>query len=148
MKKKSRMKRKKKSQLAILRDEADKLYQIKLIKEKPKSVISGKPTEVAHHFIPKSQSNNLRYDKKNGVPLTHKEHARHHLSGDPSIVAKILEANGQEWFDDLQARRRIVLRFNKSVLTEIIERLKQDLTTQVDYQKRIEHLKEYGKEEN
>jgi len=116
--------RRRKTKRAILLSEADKLYQIKLIKEKPKSVVSGEPTEVTHHFVPKSQSNNLRYDKKNGVPLTNKEHARHHLSGDPSIVAKILEINGQGWFDDLQFKRRVILKLNITQLKEIIERLK------------------------
>lgn len=116
--------RRKKTKRAILLSEADKLYQIKLIKEKPKSVVSGEPTEVIHHFVPKSQSNNLRYDDKNGVPLTNKEHARHHLSGDPSIVAKILEVNGQEWFNDLQARRRTIFKLNITQLREIIELLK------------------------
>lgn len=114
-----------KTKRITLRRKADKLYQIKLIKEKPKSIVSGKPTEVIHHFVPKSQSNNLRYDDKNGVPLTNKEHSRHHLSGDPAIVAKILEANGQKWFDDLQARRRTILKLNITQLREIIERLER-----------------------
>mgnify|MGYP001028237028 CR=1 FL=1 len=117
------MRKRKKGPRSYYKAKADKLYQIKLIKEKPKSIISGDPTEVIHHFIYKSQSNNLRYDDKNGVPLTNKEHARHHLSGDPAIVAKILEVNGWEWFDDLQTRRGTVLKLNIAQLKEIIKKL-------------------------
>lgn len=110
-------------QIKRLRNKADKLYQIKLIEKKPHSVISGQPTEVIHHYIRKSRSNNLRYDYENGIPLTNKEHCQHHLSGDPDIMAKILKANGQEWHDDLQARRRITRKLNKTYLTEVIDEL-------------------------
>lgn len=99
---------------------ADKLYQIKLIALYPTSIISGKPTEVIHHFIYKSQSNNLRCDKDNGIPLTHKEHCQHHLSGDPAIVATIIKKKGQKWFDNLQLKRRIVCKLNKGYLLQII----------------------------
>ena len=121
---KSRKPWKKRSKRAILTDKADKLYQIKYILENQRSLIGGDLTEVIHHVVPKSQSNNLRYDEKNGVPLTHKEHARHHLSGDPAIVAKILEVKGQAWFDDLQARRRIICKLNIGYLKAVIEKLK------------------------
>jgi hypothetical protein len=103
-----------------LQKKADKLYQIQLIKLKPFSVISGDPTEVIHHWIRKSQSNNLRYDIKNGVPLTNKEHCQHHLSGDPDVVAQIIKTNGQEWHDDLQKRRRTICHLNKGYLKGVI----------------------------
>ena len=115
--------KKTRAKIKRLRKEADKLYQLWLIREKPKSIISGKPTEVIHHLIPKSQSNNLRYDWDNGIPLTNNEHARHHLSGDPSIVAKILEKMGKKWFDDLQVRRNIICKLNVGYLEEVIKRL-------------------------
>lgn len=114
-----------KQSLKSLIKEADKLYQIKYIRENPYSVVSGKPTEVIHHFIYKGQSSYLRYDEKNAIPLTHQEHTQHHLSGDPAIVIKIKEAMGQEWFDDLQARRRIICKFNKKYLNEVIKELNE-----------------------
>ncbi len=113
----------KKKSLKSLIKKADKLYQVKLIKLRPMSIISGKPTEVIHHCVPKSQSNNLRYDPDNGIPLTCTEHARHHLSGDPAIVAVIVGALGQKWFRDIQKRRRIICRLNKKYLEEVIGRL-------------------------
>ena len=106
-----------------LKKKADKLYQIRLIEQKPVSIISGQATEVIHHFIRKSQSANLRYDYANGVPLTNKEHCQHHLSGDPSIVADIIKAYGREWYEDLQTRRRIDFKMNKTTLKEVIEKL-------------------------
>jgi len=112
-----------KKSVRALEKQADKLYQLKLIRLKPQSAVSGQPTEVIHHFIYKSQSNNLRYDYDNGVPLTNKEHARHHLSGDPEIVARIIEYYGMEWFEDLQKRRHIICKNNKSRLMEVIKNL-------------------------
>ena len=114
-----------KQSLKSLVKRADKLYQIKLISENPYSLVSGEPTEVIHHYVPKSQSNALRYDPLNGIPLTNREHARHHLSGDPSIVATIVKKRGVAWDDDLQLRRRTICKFNKGYLEQIIA----DLTT-------------------
>ena len=118
---------KRKQSIGTLRRKADELYQLAGIKQKPKSIISGVPTQVIHHFIYKSQSSFLRYDLDNGVPLTHKEHARHHLSGDPAILAKILKVNGQKWFDRLQMKRRLGFKMNKTNLKITIKRLQDTL---------------------
>jgi hypothetical protein len=112
-----------KQSLKSLQRLADKLYQVKLIRQKPISAVSGQPTEVIHHFIYKSQSAYLRYDYDNGVPLTNKEHNQHHLSGDPMIVAKIIKHYGQAWVDDLQERRRFIQKTNKAYLKTVIEEL-------------------------
>jgi len=109
--------------IATLRRRADKLFQEVVKREKPISVVSGLQTEVIHHFINKGHSNNLRYDDNNGVPLTSKEHTQHHRSGDPAIVIAIKEHYGDEWFEDLQKRRRIIRKFNKGYLKEVIESL-------------------------
>lgn len=114
---------KSKQSLRALEKKADRLFQIKLIEQKPFSAVSGEPTEVIHHFIYKSQSNNLRFDNDNGVPLTNKEHARHHLSGDPAIVAAIIKHYGEAWFDDLQKRRHIIYKTNKENLLKVIAEL-------------------------
>jgi hypothetical protein len=109
--------------LKPLQKQADKLYQIKLIELKPFSVVSGLPTEVIHHYIPKSQSAYLRFDWDNGVPLTNSEHFAHHTKGDPEIAAKILKHYGEKWHDTLNQRRHIIQKTNKSYLLEIIEDL-------------------------
>ena len=110
--------------IKYLRAKADRLYQLKLIRENPYSIVSGLPTQVIHHFVPKSLSNNLRYDWDNGVPLTNSEHFKHHTQGDSSIDNDIREAMGKEWYDDLQKRRREPVRINKGYLKGIIEGLK------------------------
>ena len=116
--------RRKPNKLRKLIKEADKLFQLKMIKLKPESIISGQPTEVIHHFVEKGQSKNLRYDGDNGIPLTNKEHCQHHLSGDPMIVITIKEKMGQKWLDDIQERRRIDCKFNIGYIKGIIEKLK------------------------
>lgn len=115
--------RTRKQGLKPLQKEADKLYQIKLIEKKPFSVVSGLPTEVIHHYIPKSQSAYLRYDWDNGVPLTHAEHFAHHTKGDPEIAAAILKHYGRKWHDDLNLRRRNIQKTNKGYLLEVIDTL-------------------------
>ena len=112
-----------KQSLKSLQKRADILYQQKMRELKPFSVVSGLPTEVIHHFIRKSQSNFLRYDESNGVPLTNKEHTLHHITGDPSIVAAILKYYGEEWFKDLQQRRHIVQKTSKGYLLDVIQKL-------------------------
>jgi hypothetical protein len=113
------------SKLRKLIKEADKLFQEKYIQEKPKSAVSGKPTEIIHHFIPKGQSNNLRYDEKNAVPLTKAEHFAYHTKGDPEIVTQIVKTYGVKWYNDLQMRRRITCKFNIGYLETIIRQLTQ-----------------------
>jgi len=115
--------KKKKFNLEEVRRTADHLYQVKLISLKPFSIISGEPTEVIHHFIPKSRSNALRYDFENGIPLTNKEHCKHHTSGDPTIVGKIIECNGLAWFNDLQERRNQITKYNREYFEEILKKL-------------------------
>ena len=109
--------------IATLRRKADRLYQQVGMKDNPPCLICDKPASCLHHYIPKSQSANLRYDKKNGVPICMGCHLKHHLSGDPYIMETILKKRGQAWADDLQARRRIIRKFNKGYLRGVIEEL-------------------------
>ena len=111
-----------KQSIKSLVKQADKLYQLKLISDKPVSVVSGKPTEVIHHFIPKSQSNNLRYDWKNGVPLTHAEHFAHERKRDPTVLLACIKKYGEAWHEDLQLRRRFICKINKGYLQDIIKK--------------------------
>ena len=103
---------------------ADSLYQIRGKELYPKSVVKGgRPTEVIHHFIPKSQSNNLRYDFKNACPATNGQHYRHHEFGDPTLTNYFRKNRGQKWIDDLEIRRHIIRKHTKEYLEGIIESL-------------------------
>lgn len=87
------------------RNLADKLFQQKLKALWPKSIISGLPTQVIHHYVPKSVSSRLRYDIKNGVPLTNGEHMRHHQAGDPIIHLTVEDKRGKEWIEYIKKAR-------------------------------------------
>ena len=110
--------------IAQLRKQADRLVQQVYLSENFTCLACGSPAQVLHHFIQKKQSNNLRFDPRNLVPLCVVCHCRHHIAGDPSIVISILREKGQVWADDLQRRRKKLVRFNKTYLNEVIARLK------------------------
>lgn len=60
----------------------------------------GKPFEVSHHFIEKSQSSFLRYDEKNLILICHACHFLiHRGSGRALFDLKIREKRGKEWSD-------------------------------------------------
>lgn len=113
----------KRAEIRKLEKRADALYQIRCRELKPVSIISGEPTEVIHHFVPKSQSNNLRYDMSNGIPLTCGEHFRHHTCGDPIIMSTIIAKNGLAWSNLLNKKRHIICKHTKEYLEGIIESL-------------------------
>jgi len=115
--------KKKREDIRRLEKYADALFQKAGKKIYPKSLISGQPTEVIHHFVPKSQSNNLRYDFLNAIPLLNSEHFRHHITGDPSIMATVIRKKGNKWEDDLNTRRHITVKQTEERLRQVIEEL-------------------------
>lgn len=103
--------------------ECDKLMQIKGKKLFPKSLLSGLPTEVMHHFFPKSVSTRLRYEWENLIPLTNGEHMRLHQSGDPTYEQRIIEIKGKEWFDNLCEMRKEPVKVNVEYYRKIKEQM-------------------------
>ena len=101
---------------------ADALYQRAGKMMFPISV-TGEPTEVIHHYIPKSQSNNLRYDFKNACPSTNGWHFRHHKIGDPTLSDAFKKKFGQKRIDYLTEQRHITVKQTEERLTEIIKEL-------------------------
>ena len=116
-----------KPSVATLRRKADRLFHQVCLKNNPNCLICGKQAINAHHYVPKSQSNNLRYDTNNGISICMGCHLKHHRGGDPFIVETILKMMGKEWSDDLQARRRIICKMNKGFLKGVIEELENQL---------------------
>lgn len=84
----------------------DKQMQLKGKEMFPKSLVSSKPTEVMHHFIPKSVCARLRYDWDNLIPLTNAEHCRLHQSPDPDIEMQIVKKKWEGWYESLQKKRQ------------------------------------------
>jgi 5-methylcytosine-specific restriction endonuclease McrA len=108
-----------------LKRKADKVLQLKYVPLNPTCFVCNGETSEMHHYIPKSQSNNLRYDPDNLIPLCKKCHSRHHLSGDPSIVSTIVLKKGKEWVAGLQAKKSIIFKLNKTNLDEVLKSLKE-----------------------
>jgi len=116
--------KRKRLEIRKLEKYADKLFQEAGKKLYPVSVVETRlPTEVIHHFIPKSQSNNLRYDFKNACPATNGQHFRYHTCGDPMLTNAFIRDRGQDWIDDLEVRRHIVVKQTKERLEAVIVEL-------------------------
>lgn len=98
---------------------ADSLFQEAGKKLFPISV-TGEPTEVIHHYVPKSQSNNLRYDFLNACPSTNGWHYRHHYTSDPTLSDAFKKKFGQKRIDYLTEQRRITVKETKERLEAII----------------------------
>jgi hypothetical protein len=105
-----------------LRRKADALFQEVNKKLKPKSILSGKTTEVIHHRIRKSESNNLRYYLPNGVPLTDTEHKSIHNRGN-STELDIDAKMGEEWTKDLLEKRGVIVKLTDEYLEGVIKQL-------------------------
>lgn len=93
-----------------LKKKLDRLLQLKHVPLNPKCLVCGDRTSEMHHYIKKSHSNNLRYDKNNIVPLCKVCHCKHHISGDPRIHQVILKKKGHAWAEKLEEKRRVIFK--------------------------------------
>lgn len=87
----------------------------------------GQTASAFHHFLPKSRSNHLRYDVKNGVPLCRECHYTIHFSHDTlkrrGVENAIIDNRGTEWLEYIEAGSRVRINKNKMWLEEQIARL-------------------------
>lgn len=119
----TKLRRVSKTDTRKLQLECDELYQSIGKKMFPKSIISGKPTEVIHHFFTKQSSSRLRYDFDNAIPLTNAEHFSHHIKSDPSIHATVIKKKGQNWYDVLLKKKNEMIKTNKEYYLYVLEML-------------------------
>jgi 5-methylcytosine-specific restriction endonuclease McrA len=103
-----------------LRRKTDKLLQLHYTPPGTKCIVCGALAACCHHFIPKSQSNYLRYHPDNLIPICSRCHTRHHFSGDPAIVATIISVKGLDWWNKLQKKRLIPCKLNLQYLKIVI----------------------------
>lgn len=115
--------KKKREEIRKLEKTADKLLQMAQVPQFPNCIVCGGTTNCMHHVVYKSQSNALRYNPINLVPLCSKCHTRLHFSGDPAILGTIIKVKGVEWFDELQSLRHETVKETKERLENIIEEL-------------------------
>ena len=112
------------TELSKWQKKCDKLMQEKGKKLFPKSILSGLPTQVMHHFVPKSVSARLRYDWDNLIPLTNGEHMRLHQSGDPQYEHDIIRLKGgDKWYLPLRKRGREIIKVNIAHYKKIYEEM-------------------------
>lgn len=114
---------KRRSELGKLQARCDKEMQLLGKILYPKSLLSGLPTQVMHHFFPKSVCARLRYDWENLIPLTNGEHMRLHQSGDPTYEMRIREIKGDKWYSSLLLKKREMIKVNKQYYEEVLEKL-------------------------
>jgi len=115
-----------------LRRKADKLIQeyIKLINKEVLCLLCGeKVMTVGHHFVYKAQSNATRYYIPNLIPLCRDCHLYAHRWQNV-FSAKIVSKLGQEWFDDIEQKRREYIKanigwyeMNIQILEELMEKI-------------------------
>jgi hypothetical protein len=106
-------------------DKADKVLQDYYRTFGLPCLVCGDGADVMHHFILKSHSNNLRFDKLNLIPLCNSCHYKHHRCGDSTIHGIIQSVKGELWFMEL-CKMELFHRpaYTKRELEEIIERYK------------------------
>lgn len=88
--------------------------------------VDNKKADDPHHFVPRSQSANLKYDTKNGVALCRGCHNSVHNKSDPFIVLAIGLKKGKEWLDYLRAKKQEKIVITKPWLINKIEELKKE----------------------
>ena len=110
-------KRKKKSETQKLQKECDRLYQ-ELGRLMYKTSFSGKEYSCLHHHVPKSRASSLRYEIKNGIPISSGEHLQWHSASDPDIEFRYKIFMEQQWGDNWEIELRQQRIANKYIKTD------------------------------
>ena len=106
-----------------IKNKLDRLIQQIYRKPSDKCLVCGERAEVLHHFVQKSQSMYLRWDPSNLIPLTNSCHCRHHITGDPMVVATIVQKKGQKWLEKIQEDKNKPFDSSLTGLRELLEKL-------------------------
>ena len=113
----------KKKQKSRTQKHCDSLLTPIIKKLSPKCLLCGSPTEVAHHFIRKSVSLNLRYNFKNLIPLCNKHHFLLHFNDEGLWNGRITLIMGKDWLDYLEKNKRTIIKPNYNEIYETLKRL-------------------------
>lgn len=99
----TKIKKKSKSNLRILIDEADRALQnwFRLEYAGTSCESCGNPFELMHHYYEKSRSSFLRFDHRNLIFICKRCHALHHQFHDQRVMARVIVKRGIKWFEDL-----------------------------------------------
>lgn len=116
---------KKISPAKTLKNKADRSLQDYYRRNFPdlKCVGCGQPFQLMHHYIIKSQSNNLRYDPDNLIPICHQCHSKIHCFGQGQLIeAKIVLERGQKWFDRIKEKKGIHVSYSAKDYQNFIDK--------------------------
>ena len=104
---------------------SDALFQKAGKLKYPKSIISGEPTQVIHHWIFKSQATNTRYDlDDNAIPLTIVEHDIIHNRTKRSVLeTQITLSKGEDWQRRILDKSTVFQKMNEEFVNNAIYRL-------------------------
>lgn len=122
-----------KNNVSKLRNKCDSLLTPIIKKKCPKCEACNNETQVAHHWIEKSRSLNLRYNFKNLVALCHSCHARIHNRFGNSVVGAldvatiIIKKRGQEWKEEMDREGRKIIKGDIVFYNTTLERLQSML---------------------
>ena len=103
--------------------DCDRLLSPIIIALRPKCLLCGRPTEVAHHFIKKSVSSFHRYNINNLINLCSKCHFLLHFNDEGLWNGRIALLKGKEWLDDLERHKRDYVKCNKAYYEETYKKL-------------------------
>jgi len=106
-----------------MRNKCDALLTPIIKKMYPTCLLTGAPTEVAHHHVKKSESSALRYYLPNLIPLTHKAHMALH-SHETIYSSKIVAIKGLDWWEDIEREKRTSVKTDVHFYIENYNRLK------------------------
>ena len=112
--------RRKLSPAAVGHAKAKKLQSIKRLKDRADRALQdhyrakypnhpcescGRPFQVMHHFVEKSQSTGLRFEHDNLIFLCHPCHFRHHRTGDSMVMGEVIRQRGLKWLGRIKAMK-------------------------------------------
>ena len=115
--------KKKLKSIGFLKKKADKALQDHYRRVVKCCELCGKSFQVAHHFIHKSQSNYLRYDKENFIFLCNSCHSKFHSFPEPTMAIRVLQIRSKKWYDYIQRNRHKIKRDNRKELEELLSSL-------------------------
>lgn len=91
-----------KSKKRRLKEKAVKIATEQMLAEYPNCLLCPNKADTCHHFIRQSQSNYLRCDKRNLIPICQKCHYLWHHGGKAEVMTlRLVQRFGDEWRDGL-----------------------------------------------
>ena len=123
--KQTKLKRKSPSKRRKLITKADRLFQdyMRLKHRGEMCEICGKPFDVSHHYIAKSQSTLLRFDEKNLILVCNSCHFKiHKTEQGPYIGAMIARCRGTKWWNYITKQKNTIITLTSKELQEKVEK--------------------------